>query len=75
MAGFFVPAGTPKSIVDLLQKEIAKIVHTPEVHAKLMSLGVDPSGISSEAFVTYIKNDVAKWKKVITDAKIKPIGS
>ncbi len=70
MQGVLVPAATPKPIVDLLQKEIARIILLPDVNEKLLALGLEPSGMSSAEFAAYIKADVAKWKKVITDAKI-----
>jgi len=73
MQGVLVPAGTPKEVVALLQKEIAAIVSQPDVKAKMLSLGFTPAGISSEEFNKYINDDVAKWKKVIEDAKINKI--
>jgi tripartite-type tricarboxylate transporter receptor subunit TctC len=69
-----VPAGTPKPIVDLLQSEIARILQLPDVKPRLLAIGVEPSGMSSAEFAAYIKADIAKWKKVITDAKIELIG-
>lgn len=74
MAGVFVPAGTPKAIVDVLQSEISRIVKDPAVAEKLSALGIEPSGMSQSDFATYVKDDMAKWKKVITDAKIPQIG-
>src|SRR5262249_31953880 len=74
MQGVLLPAGTPKSIVDLLQTEIARIIHLPDVKDKLLAIGLEPDGMSSAAFAAYIKADVAKWKKVIADAKIPQIG-
>ena len=74
MQGVLVPAGTPKPIVDLLQAEIARIVHLPDVKDKMLALGLEPGGMSSAEFAAYIKADIAKWKKVITDAKIPLIG-
>src|SRR5262249_53743839 len=47
MTGVFIPAGTPKEIVDLLQREISTIVNTPEVKEKLLQLGVEAEGNSS----------------------------
>ena len=44
MTGVFVPAGTPKPIVDLLQKEISTMVTAPEIKARLLELGVVPGG-------------------------------
>ena len=73
MQGVFVPKGTPQAIVDTLQKEIAAIVTTPDVKAKMIPLGFEPEGISSVEFASYVKAEVAKWKKVIADAKIKQI--
>jgi tripartite-type tricarboxylate transporter receptor subunit TctC len=74
MQGVLLPAGTPKPIVDLLQAEIARIVHLPEVKDKLLAIGLEPDGMSQAAFAAYIKADIAKWKKVIADAKIPRIG-
>ena len=74
MQGVLVPSGTPKAIVDALQAEIARIVRLPDVKAKLETLGLEPMGMSSVAFGDYVKTDIAKWKKVITDAKIPQIG-
>src|SRR5690606_33238880 len=73
MQGVLVPAGTPKTIVDLLQKEIAAIVAMPDVKSKMQALGFEPEGNSSADFTAYIKAEIAKWKKVIADAKIKQI--
>jgi tripartite-type tricarboxylate transporter receptor subunit TctC len=74
MQGVLLPAGTPKPIVDLLQTEIARIVHLPDVKEKLLAVGLEPNGMSQAAFADYIKMDIAKWKKVIVDAKIPRIG-
>jgi tripartite-type tricarboxylate transporter receptor subunit TctC len=73
MTGVFVPAGTSKAIVDLLQREIATIVNLPDVKQKLLATGVEAEGTSSADFAAYVKADVAKWRKVIADAKVKKI--
>jgi tripartite-type tricarboxylate transporter receptor subunit TctC len=73
MQGVFVPKGTPKEIVDLLQHEISAIVKNPEMQAKMLPLGFEPEGTTSAEFAAYVKADVAKWKKVIADAKIAQI--
>jgi tripartite-type tricarboxylate transporter receptor subunit TctC len=74
MQGVLVPAGTPKPIVDLLYREIARIVRLPDVEDKMLAIGIEPGGMPPAEFAAYIKADVAKWKKVITDAKIPQIG-
>ena len=73
MTGVFVPAGTPKAIVDLLQHEISTIVNTPDIKDKLLQAGVEADGGSSANFAAYVKAEVAKWKKVIAEAKIPKI--
>jgi tripartite-type tricarboxylate transporter receptor subunit TctC len=73
MTGVFVPAGTPKAIVDLLQKEISAIVNTPAIKKRLLELGIEAEGDSQASFAAYVKAELAKWKKVIEDAKINKI--
>ena len=71
--GVLAPKGTPQAIVDLLQKEIAAIVAMPDLQSKMIPLGFEPVGGTSAEFAAYIKTDVEKWKKVISEAKIKQI--
>ncbi|KAG0752898.1 hypothetical protein G6F22_021678 [Rhizopus arrhizus] len=46
--GIFAPAGTPAPVVDRLGREIAAIVNSPDVRAKLLMLGVAPDGRGAE---------------------------
>jgi tripartite-type tricarboxylate transporter receptor subunit TctC len=73
MTGVFVPAGTPKDVVDKLQKEISAIVHEPAVKAKLLEFGIVPEGDTPAQFTAYVKEDMAKWKRVIETAHIPKI--
>jgi tripartite-type tricarboxylate transporter receptor subunit TctC len=73
MQGIFVPAGTPKEIVDLLNREIVKVMALPDVKEKCAQLGFDVVANSPQAFAAYIKADVEKWARVIKDAKIPQI--
>jgi len=73
MQGVFAPAKTPADVVALLNKEIAKVMAMPDVKVKCATLGFDPVADSPEQFTTYIKGEVAKWGKVIKDAKIPQI--
>ena len=70
MTGVFVPAGTPRPILELLEKEISTIVRMPDVTARLLDFGVIPEGDSSADFAAYIENEIAKWKRVIEIGKI-----
>jgi tripartite-type tricarboxylate transporter receptor subunit TctC len=73
MVGVFVPAGTPQPIVELLQKNIAAIVHMPDVKEKLLQVATIPDGDSTADFATYVKDEIAKWKRVIEVGKIEKI--
>ena len=73
ITGVFVPAGTPKEIVDLLQKEISAIVKSPDIKPKLLEMGVVPEGDSPASFAAYVKADIAKWKRVIEQANVPKI--
>jgi tripartite-type tricarboxylate transporter receptor subunit TctC len=73
MQGVLAPAGTPKEIVNLLQREIAEIVALPDVKEKLDVLGFEPSGMTSAEFDAYIKSEIAKWRKVIETGGIPKI--
>ncbi|MBO9329942.1 tripartite tricarboxylate transporter substrate binding protein [Achromobacter xylosoxidans] len=68
--GIFAPAGTPAPVVDRLAREIAAVVETPEVRAKLLMLGVAPDGRGSAAFAQFQRSEIEKWGKVIKDAGI-----
>jgi tripartite-type tricarboxylate transporter receptor subunit TctC len=73
MTGVFVPAGTPKEVVALLQKEIAAIVNAPNIKPRLLELGTLPEGDTSEHFAAYVKDEIVKWKRVIETGKIPKI--
>ena len=69
--GIFVPAGTPKEIVQRLNAELVRIIALPDIRERLDSLGVDPVANTSEEFSAFQKAEIAKWAKVIKDANIK----
>jgi tripartite-type tricarboxylate transporter receptor subunit TctC len=71
LTGLVVPAGTPKEIVDLLQREIAKIVALPDVKQRLEALGFIAVANKPDEFAVRIKSEIAKWGKVVQDAKLK----
>jgi len=66
-----VPAGTPRAIVDLLHREIVRIIALPDVNEKLAAIGFEPIGTTPEEFAARIKVDVPRWAKIIRDANIK----
>ncbi|MDB5861737.1 MAG: Tripartite-type tricarboxylate transporter, receptor component TctC [Ramlibacter sp.] len=65
--GLFAPAQTPKAIVDQLSAEVAKIVRNPEVNARLLSFGIDPSGTTSAQANEITRVEMARWQAIIKD--------
>jgi tripartite-type tricarboxylate transporter receptor subunit TctC len=68
--GLFVPAGTPKEIIDKLHDESLKVLALPEVKAQLTKLGSEPGGTTPEQFTARLKTEIAFWGKVMQDAGI-----
>ena len=68
--GVVVPAGTPRAAIDRLSREIQTIVKSPDFTAKLNEEAVIPVGSTPEAFDKHIRNELARWAKVIKAAKI-----
>ena len=69
--GIFVPAGTPRAIVDRLQHEIARVLRTKEMQDDAVTMGSQTGGERPEEFAAYVRSEIQKWGKVIKDANIK----
>jgi len=71
LTGIVAPAGTPKEIVDLLAREIAKSVARPDVKERLAVLGFKPVANTPDEFAARIKLELEKWGKVVRDANLR----
>jgi tripartite-type tricarboxylate transporter receptor subunit TctC len=71
LTGIVAPAGTPKEIVDLLYREIAKAVSQPDVKERLTTLGFDAVANTPDEFGARIRLEIDKWGKVVRDAKLR----
>jgi tripartite-type tricarboxylate transporter receptor subunit TctC len=69
--GALAPMGTPKEIVNLLNKQINEIITLPESKEKFSQLGLDLVGGTPEAFAKQMRAEGEKWAKVIKAANIK----
>jgi tripartite-type tricarboxylate transporter receptor subunit TctC len=67
----WAPAGTPREIIDLLYRETARAVATPELRERMAAIGFEPAAVPPAEFAALIKTDMAKWAKLIRDAKIR----
>ena len=71
--GMFAPAGTPKDVVAKVNGELVRMIRTPEVRGRMSKEGADPVGSTPNAFAARVKNEIAKWTKVIKAAGIPPM--
>jgi tripartite-type tricarboxylate transporter receptor subunit TctC len=70
--GLMVPAGTPKSSIDILAKQIGTIMRVPEVKEKMLAQGFEPVGDTPAQFGKFISEEILRWEQVVKRAGIKP---
>lgn len=70
-AGVFVPANTPKAVVDRLSVAVIKAMADVEMNKKLVAAGIEPLSSTPEEFAAIIKADIPKWAKVVKDSGAK----
>jgi tripartite-type tricarboxylate transporter receptor subunit TctC len=63
--GLFAPAGTPPAIINRLNAEVVKILNTPEVRERMLQQGAEPAPGTPAQFTQLIRDDTARWAKVI----------
>jgi tripartite-type tricarboxylate transporter receptor subunit TctC len=71
LTGIVAPAGTPKEIVELLFREIARSVARPDFKERLATLGFKPVANTPDEFAARIKLEIEKWGKVVRDANLR----
>jgi tripartite-type tricarboxylate transporter receptor subunit TctC len=69
--GLAAPARTPAAVITLLHDEAVKVLRHPDIVAQLTRDAASPVGNTPQAFAQEIRDDIAKWAKVIKDANIK----
>ncbi len=70
--GILAPAKTPKALLARLSGEIARILQLPDVKERLLALGAEPAPTTPEGFDAHVRAEVAKFRKIVQDAGIKP---
>jgi tripartite-type tricarboxylate transporter receptor subunit TctC len=68
--GVMAPAGTPREIVERLHAEIAKVLTQQDMKERLAAEGGEVIAGGPEQFAAYLKSEIAKWAKVVKDARI-----
>ena len=71
--GFMAPAGTPQPIVDLLNREITKILARPDIKASWGEQGAIPITMTQPEFKAFMEAEIAKWANIIKANNIPPI--
>ncbi len=69
--GLGAPKGTPPEALAYLNKQVRDALASPEIVARMKSMGADVVGNSQAEFAAVVRNDLAVWTKVIRDAGIK----
>ena len=70
--GLFAPAGTPKKVLAALSGEVVKIMRVPDVRDRFASDGFEPAGQGPAEFAKFLREEIAKWARVVKTADIKP---
>ena len=69
--GIFLPANSPQDIIQRLNAETIKILQKPEVRAKLIAAGLEPTWNTPAEFAAYVRAETAKWRKIVIDSGAK----
>ena len=73
LQGILAPAGTPKEIISLLNREIVRVLQMRDAAERLAAIGFYPVGNSPEEFAGQIRSEITKWGNVIREAGIQRI--
>ncbi|MDB5866471.1 MAG: hypothetical protein JWO70_4277 [Betaproteobacteria bacterium] len=63
--GMLAPRGTPKPVVQLLNREVNSVLTIPEVRERLASVGAEPNASTPEQMAEFVKAESERWKKVL----------
>jgi tripartite-type tricarboxylate transporter receptor subunit TctC len=69
--GLLLPVGVPKAVVDTLSKAIAAAMSAPDIKEQMLKQGFEPVGNTPAEFGAFIKEEIARWEKVVKRAGIK----
>ncbi|HUR60463.1 MAG TPA: tripartite tricarboxylate transporter substrate binding protein [Opitutaceae bacterium] len=70
--GLLVPAATPPVVVEKLSADANRVMRDPDVKEKMLALGAEPSGNTPAQFAMFIRQDQAKWSKLMRERGIVP---
>ncbi|MVW73238.1 tripartite tricarboxylate transporter substrate binding protein [Bordetella sp. 15P40C-2] len=71
LVGVVVPAGTPKGVIDTLNRDLVATLKDKEIRQKLVDFGIDPVGDTPEQYAALLNDERSRWHKLIKDLNIK----
>jgi tripartite-type tricarboxylate transporter receptor subunit TctC len=69
-SGIAVPAGTPRAVIERLNKDLNAVLAAPEMRAKLTEQGAETMGGPPEAFASHVRAEREKWSRLIREKNI-----
>jgi tripartite-type tricarboxylate transporter receptor subunit TctC len=69
--GIFAAGGTPRPVLEKLANDIRQVLQIPAVANRFRELGVEPSGVSGDAFNEIVRRDYARWGEIIRRNKLR----
>jgi tripartite-type tricarboxylate transporter receptor subunit TctC len=69
--GVHVRAGTPGVVIEQLNAELNRVLKLSDIQEKMVALGLDAAGGSSAQFASFVREDIARWAKVIREAHVR----
>jgi tripartite-type tricarboxylate transporter receptor subunit TctC len=69
--GVFAPPATPKDVIARINADIVSLLGAVDVRERLASLGAEPQPLAPEAFVRFVRDDIAKWARVVKESGAK----
>jgi tripartite-type tricarboxylate transporter receptor subunit TctC len=69
--GMVAPTGTPRTVIERLQREIAAVLEERALVERMTAAGLDPIGDTPEAFARYLEAEAQKWEKLVKSAQIR----
>ncbi len=69
--GVIAPAGLPQPLLQKISADVAQVVHSPEMAARMAPFGLEPVGSSAEQYNAQIRQEIDKWSAIVKTANIR----
>ena len=70
--GLFAPKGTPRDVINKIQRDVAQVLNDPDIKKRFADIGADVGGQPAEEFGSQVRSEMALWARVAKAANIKP---